>query len=78
MTATLNSLSSLVRSRASIANNIISAVLNFNPFSLAQAHAPMTAKNKVLIRSMTRTAMCFLANIIKKYGLYSFCEVVIS
>ncbi|PNS18551.1 hypothetical protein CAC42_5090 [Sphaceloma murrayae] len=66
VTATLNSLSSLVRGRASISNKIISTILNFNPFTLAQAQTPMTVKNKLLIRSMTRTTMSFLANIIKK------------
>ncbi|KAF4552318.1 mRNA cleavage and polyadenylation specificity factor complex subunit pta1-like protein [Elsinoe fawcettii] len=66
VTATLNSLSSLVRSRASISNKIISTIINFNPFTLAQAQHPMTIKNKILIRSMTRTTMSFLANIIKK------------
>ncbi|KAG8626696.1 hypothetical protein KVT40_005641 [Elsinoe batatas] len=66
VTATLNSLSSLVRGRASISNKIISAVVNFNPFTLAQAQHPMTIKNKILIRSMTRTTMSFLANILKK------------
>ena len=35
VTATLNSLGSLVKSRPSVANKIISTVLNYNPFKLA-------------------------------------------
>ncbi|KAF2151395.1 mRNA cleavage and polyadenylation specificity factor complex subunit [Myriangium duriaei CBS 260.36] len=66
VTATLNSLAALVRGRASIANKIVNAVLNFNPFTLAQSQAPISIKNKLLIRSMTRTTMSFLLNIIKK------------
>ncbi|GAB7342517.1 hypothetical protein MBLNU457_g0705t2 [Dothideomycetes sp. NU457] len=66
VTATLNSLGSLVKSRASVANKIVSTILSFNPFTLAQAHSPITAKDKVLIRSLTRTTMSFLANILKR------------
>lgn len=65
VTATLNTLSTLVRSRASIANKIVATILTFNPFRLA--NGPMTSKDKVMLKSMTKTAMVFLTNIIKKY-----------
>jgi len=65
VTATLNSLGSLVRSRATIANKIINTVLNFNPFKLA--NSPMTPTSKVQIRSMERTTRALLHNFLKKY-----------
>ncbi|KAI4754989.1 hypothetical protein E4T52_13741 [Aureobasidium sp. EXF-3400] len=65
VTATLNSLGSLVKSRPSVANKIISTVLNYNPFKLATT-TPVSPTHKVMIRSMTRTTTAFLLNIIKK------------
>lgn len=67
VTATLNSLATLVRTRASIANKIVSTVLAFNPFALAQAHSPYTTKTKLMVRSITRTVIAFLFNITKKH-----------
>lgn len=64
VTATLNSLSSLVRTRAYIASKIVSTVLNFNPLQLANNH--MTPKDKVVVKSVARTTMSFLTNIMKK------------
>ncbi|KAK4988141.1 hypothetical protein LTR50_004163 [Elasticomyces elasticus] len=63
-TATLNSLGALVRYRPSIANKILSTVLNFNP--LRQTNSSMTPKRKVMIRSMARTTRAFLFNILKR------------
>ncbi|THY36029.1 hypothetical protein D6D01_00823 [Aureobasidium pullulans] len=65
VTATLNSLGSLVKNRPSVANKIISTVLNYNPFKLATT-TPVSPTHKVMIRSMTRTTTTFLINIIKK------------
>ncbi|KAL1302423.1 hypothetical protein AAFC00_002816 [Neodothiora populina] len=65
VTATLNCLGSLVKLRASIAIKIVTTVLSFNPLLLAQT-APVTMKTKVVVRSMARTTMTFLNNIIKK------------
>lgn len=65
VTATLNCLGGLIRTRASIAGKILNTVLNFNPLKLA--NAPMTAKSKVLIRSMERTTKALLVSVIKKY-----------
>lgn len=70
VTATLNSLGTLVKTRASIANKIVSTVLNFNPLILAQS-TPVTTKNKVMVRSMARTTMTFLKNIIAKYVMHT-------
>jgi symplekin len=65
VTATLNSLGSLVKNRPSVANKIISTVLNYNPFKLATT-TPVSPTHKVMIRSMTRTTTAFLLNILKK------------
>lgn len=65
VTATLNCLGGLIRTRASIANKILHTVLNFNPLKLA--NAPMTPKSRVLIRSMERTTKALLVSVIKKY-----------
>ncbi|GME54767.1 Armadillo-like helical protein [Neofusicoccum parvum] len=64
VTATLNSLGSLIRTRASIANKIVSTVLNFNPLKLA--NSPMTSKIKVMVKSMERTVRALLLNVVKK------------
>ncbi|EON64294.1 hypothetical protein W97_03525 [Coniosporium apollinis CBS 100218] len=64
ITATLNSLGSLTRSRASIATKIISTVLNFNPFRLVKP--PVTTKMKVVVRSIERTTRALLQNFAKK------------
>ncbi|KAI9871477.1 MAG: hypothetical protein M1830_002877 [Pleopsidium flavum] len=62
--ATLNCLGILIRTRQSIANKILSAILNFNP--LKQANSPMTPKLKVMIKSMERTTKALLMNINKR------------
>ncbi|WPG97530.1 mrna cleavage and polyadenylation specificity factor complex subunit pta1 [Acrodontium crateriforme] len=64
VTATLNSLAPLVQRRPTIAQKVLGTVLNFNP--LASAKVPMTGKDKVVIRSMTRTTMSFLVNALKR------------
>ena len=66
--ATLNCLGGLVRSRQSIANKIVSTVLNFNPLKLA--NSPMTPKLKVQIKSMERTTRAFLMNILRRYARF--------
>ena len=63
-TATLNALSSLVQRRASISTKILSTVLNFNPLKLATSN--MDGKDKVAVKSMSRTTMSFLLNILKR------------
>ena len=63
--ATLNCLGILLRTRQSIANKIISAIMNFNP--LRQANSPMTPKTRVQIKSMERTTRALLMNILRRY-----------
>jgi symplekin len=63
-TSTLNALSPLVQRRASISTKILSTVLNFNPLKLAER--TLDGKEKVAVRSMTRTTMSFLLNILKR------------
>lgn len=62
--ATLNCLCSLVKSRQSISHRIINVVLNFNPFK--QAHARLSTKEKVLLRSMEKTVKAFLLNVCRR------------
>ncbi|KAJ9668968.1 hypothetical protein H2201_000794 [Coniosporium apollinis] len=64
ITATLNSLGSLTRARASIATKIISTVLNFNPLRLVKP--PITTKIKLVVRSIERTTRALLQNFAKK------------
>lgn len=64
VTATLNSLSTLVQRRPSISPKILMTVLNFNPLKLAGA--PLTGKDKIAIKSMARTTMSFLLNVLKR------------
>ena len=63
-TATLNALAPLVQRRASIATKILTTVLSFNPLRLAER--TMSGKEKVAVRSMTRTTMSFLLNVLKR------------
>ena len=62
--ATLNCLMLLVRSRQSIANKIIGAVLNFNP--LKNAKPTLTPGERVVLRSTERNTRLFLVNIIRR------------
>lgn len=64
--STLNCLSLLIRARPSIASKIVNAILNFNPLKLA--NSPMTAKNRVMIKSMEKTTRMLLIHINKRYA----------
>ena len=64
-TATLNALASLVQRRASISTKILSTVLSFNPLTLAGV-GKLEGKDKVAVKSMTRTTMSFLMNVLKR------------
>ncbi|KAF2109507.1 hypothetical protein BDV96DRAFT_502484 [Lophiotrema nucula] len=66
VTATLNCLGMLIQRRPSMANRILTSVLNFNPLKLA--NSPMTPTNKVSIRSIERTTRALLVNVIKRNG----------
>ncbi|KAH4057074.1 hypothetical protein HBH64_161260 [Parastagonospora nodorum] len=65
VTATLNSLGILMHRRPIAANKILNSVLNFNALKLA--NAPMTPKNKVIIKSIERTTRALLVNIMKRH-----------
>lgn len=65
VTATLNALAFLVQRRASISNKILGTVLNFNPLKLA-SRGPMSGRDKIAVRSMTRTTMTFLLHVLKR------------
>lgn len=64
VTATLNALSFIVQRRASISNKILGTVLNFNPLKLASR--TMSGRDKISVRSMTRTTMTFLLHVLKR------------
>ena len=64
VTATFNSLSTLVHRRASVSSRILTTILSFNP--LALTNKPMTGRDKVAVKSMTRTTMSFLLNYLKR------------
>ena len=68
VTATLNCLSVLIRTRQSIASKVLSAVLNFNP--LKRLNSPMTPTVRVQINSIERTTRALLMNIYRKYVKY--------
>lgn len=63
--ATLNLLPPLIRTRQSIANKIITAVLDF--FPAHHVRPPFTPTIRVSVKSMERTARALLWNILKKY-----------
>lgn len=67
--ATLNSLAPLIRTRQSIANKIINAVLDFYPSK--HVRPPFTPTIRVSVKSMERTARALLINVIKKYDYES-------
>ncbi|KAI9728264.1 MAG: hypothetical protein M1834_007757 [Cirrosporium novae-zelandiae] len=62
--STLNCLAILIRTRPSVSNRILNAVLNFSP--LKQMTGPLTPKHKVIIKSMERTARALLINANKR------------
>lgn len=64
VTATLNSLASLVHKRASVSNKIVTTTLNFNPLTLANGR--LDGKDKVHMKSMARTTWVFLINLLKR------------
>jgi len=62
--ATLNCLAPLIRSRPSVSNRILNAILNFNPLKLA--NSPMTPTTRVLVKSMEKTTRILLINANKR------------
>ncbi|TQB70036.1 hypothetical protein MPDQ_001051, partial [Monascus purpureus] len=68
--ATLNCLAVLVRTRSSIANKIIAAILEFHP--MKQMVSPLTPTQRVCIKSMERTVKAVLVNIMKRVPGHPF------
>ena len=64
VTATLNSLGPLLRTRPSVLNRIVSALVNFDPFK--QAQASMNTAAKLQMKSTERTTRMLLINIAKR------------
>ncbi|KAF9894242.1 hypothetical protein FE257_007744 [Aspergillus nanangensis] len=62
--ATLNSLAVLIRTRQSVGNKIINAVMNFIPAK--QVRPPITPTTRVAVKSMERTARSLMINIMKR------------
>jgi symplekin len=65
VTATLNTLGVLMHRRPIAVNKILTSIFNFNPLKLA--NAPLTPKNKVIMKSIERTTRSLLMNIMKRY-----------
>ena len=70
ITATLNCLSPLLRTRQTITNRILNAILGFDP--LKHAHPQMSSKDKVQIKSVERTIRMLLLNILRRYTILQF------
>lgn len=64
LTATINCLGALLRTRPSTFNKIISAVLNFNPFR--QVNGPMSIKSRLQVKSLEKTIRILLLTVIKR------------
>lgn len=73
ITATLNSVGVLVRTRPPIANRILNAIFSFNPFKEATPTAPIRVK--IAVKSMERTIRAFLINLNKRYVWDGFLVV---
>jgi len=69
VTATLNSVGILVRTRASTASRILNVILNFNPFKGLQV--PLSPRAKVEAKSMEKTLRAFLLNLNKRFAYTS-------
>jgi hypothetical protein len=66
--ATINGFAILARARPSLANKMVNAILNFNPFK--QARAGMPLPDKIRAQSTERTATAFLNNYNRRSVLY--------
>ena len=67
ITATLNCLSPLLRTRQAISNRILPALLSFNP--LKHAHPQMSLKDKVQVKSVERTIRMLFLNFLRRYAM---------
>jgi symplekin len=65
VTAVINSLGGLIKSRASISAKILNTVLSFNP--LEYATQPLTTKSTLMIRSLERTIRALFFNTQRRF-----------
>jgi symplekin len=65
ITATINALGALIKSRVAIANKIINTILSYNPLVLA-GDGSISTKHKILIRSVERTIKALFFNIMRR------------
>lgn len=66
VTATLNNLSAIVKTRAPLAHKILSAVMSFNP--LAVVAKANTVGNRLMMQCMEKTVRILLLNIARYAG----------
>jgi symplekin len=66
LTATINSLSTLVKSRPTIVSRIVNAILQCEPYAIAKL--PITVKTKIELRSIERTIRVLLTGILRRLG----------
>lgn len=64
VTATLNCVGVLLRTRPAISSRILNAVLGFNPFTLADGG--LGPRVRVQVKSIERSVRAFLTNLIKR------------
>ena len=64
VTATLNCLSVLIRTRQSITNKIVSAILSFNP--LKNINSALAPRAKVQIKAVERTMRALLTHVYRR------------
>ncbi|KAI9719190.1 MAG: hypothetical protein M1828_006283 [Chrysothrix sp. TS-e1954] len=64
VTATINSIGVLVRTRPPVANRILSAMLSFTPYH--SATYPLDSRAKIAMKSMERTIRAFMLNLNKR------------
>ncbi|KAK3069153.1 hypothetical protein LTR53_012738 [Teratosphaeriaceae sp. CCFEE 6253] len=75
VTATLAALAPLVQRRASIASKILLTALTYNPLPPSTPGlAGLSGKDKVAIRSTTRTTMSFLLNVLKRQPTHPLAQ----
>lgn len=74
VTATLNCLGPLIRSRQTIVNKILSVILGYNP--LKKANSPITPISKVQIKALERTTRSLLLNFVRRCALVEFLDRV--
>lgn len=75
ITATLNNLAQLVKTRSPIAAKIVSAVLSFNP--LAIVSRSNTIQNRLMMQCMEKTVRVLLLNIVRyAKSAQKFCIMI--